>query len=398
MYRKKKWCIASSDLFFSPLSDVLLMLMTDFLQRTALNHCRWCGMEENRSGRHVLDHWRRRCVGDNKCRCHVLDHWRRRCTDDNKCRCHVFDYWITSCKGVRRCRRHVLGHWRELCVGDGRSWRHVLDHRRSWHEVWDRNKHREMCLEQIVSWIDRVLNRSCLEQIVSWQMRQGLRPWCASSDSCFSCSDSSGSSWTLWKVTSTCAQAARARRSHCGRWRRLVMVFLRHNTWSRNWIWRSTVSWVRIPGPGPLLWTSATLHKSYVLVSLRRHIKTKGNRADVSWTSAHKACRAAVQRQPLEELQLPSIFVMHLLKNWGFGDPWTPMRAKTADACCVGSKRTRKQKQTQKITRARWPLGREDFSWQLQRSRVVVRRCCTTTAWRLTRILQETSHRFCVCV
>ena len=51
----KKRCIASSDLF-SPLSDMLLMLMTDFLQRTALNQCHWCGMEGNRCGRHVLDH------------------------------------------------------------------------------------------------------------------------------------------------------------------------------------------------------------------------------------------------------------------------------------------------------------------------------------------------------
>ena len=51
----KKRCIASSDLFSPPL-DVPLMLMTDFLQRTALNQCRWCGMEDNRCGRHVLDH------------------------------------------------------------------------------------------------------------------------------------------------------------------------------------------------------------------------------------------------------------------------------------------------------------------------------------------------------
>ena len=52
---KKKRCTASSDLFSPPL-DVPLMLMTDFLQRTALNQCRWCGMEDNRCGRHVLDH------------------------------------------------------------------------------------------------------------------------------------------------------------------------------------------------------------------------------------------------------------------------------------------------------------------------------------------------------
>ena len=40
--------------FFLPLPDVL-MLMTDFLQGIALNHCRWCGIEDNRCGRHVAD-------------------------------------------------------------------------------------------------------------------------------------------------------------------------------------------------------------------------------------------------------------------------------------------------------------------------------------------------------
>ena len=51
----KKRCIASSDLF-SPLSDMLLMLLTTCVQGIALNQCRWCGMEDNRCGRHVLDH------------------------------------------------------------------------------------------------------------------------------------------------------------------------------------------------------------------------------------------------------------------------------------------------------------------------------------------------------
>ena len=53
--KKKKRCIASSDLFSPPL-DVPLMLMTDFQPRTALNQCRWCGMEDNKCGRHVFDH------------------------------------------------------------------------------------------------------------------------------------------------------------------------------------------------------------------------------------------------------------------------------------------------------------------------------------------------------
>ena len=77
--RRKKKVHRIIGSFFLSLSDVLLMLMTDFPQRTALNHCRWCGMEDNRCGRHVLDNWRRRCVGDNRCGRHVLDHWRRRC-------------------------------------------------------------------------------------------------------------------------------------------------------------------------------------------------------------------------------------------------------------------------------------------------------------------------------
>ena len=40
--------------FFSPLPDVL-MFMTDFLQGAALNHCGWCGIEDNRCGRHEVD-------------------------------------------------------------------------------------------------------------------------------------------------------------------------------------------------------------------------------------------------------------------------------------------------------------------------------------------------------
>ena len=41
-------------IFFSPLPDVL-MLMTDFLHDTTLNHCLWFGMEDNRCGRHVVN-------------------------------------------------------------------------------------------------------------------------------------------------------------------------------------------------------------------------------------------------------------------------------------------------------------------------------------------------------
>ena len=41
---------------FSPLSDMLLMLLTTCVQGIALNQCRWCGMEDNKCGRHVLDH------------------------------------------------------------------------------------------------------------------------------------------------------------------------------------------------------------------------------------------------------------------------------------------------------------------------------------------------------
>ena len=139
--------------------------MTDFLQRTALNHCRWCGMEDNRCGRHVLDHWRSRCVGDNWCSNHVFDHWRRR------------------------------------RVGDGTNGRHVLDHRRSWHGgVWQEQA------SWNVSWTDCVLNRSCLvrQKQASWKcvltdrvlsrMRQGLPFLCVSSGSCTSCSGRSGSS------------------------------------------------------------------------------------------------------------------------------------------------------------------------------------------------------------
>ena len=74
--------------------------------------------------------------------------------------------------------------------------------------------------------------------------------------------------------------------------RRLVMVFLKHNTRSRNWVWCCTASRARLPGPGPLLWTSAALHKPNVLVSLRRHIKTQRDRADVSCQNINsdKAC------------------------------------------------------------------------------------------------------------
>ena len=43
--------------FFSPLRDVTVrMLLTDFLQGTALNHWRWCGIEDNKCGSHALDH------------------------------------------------------------------------------------------------------------------------------------------------------------------------------------------------------------------------------------------------------------------------------------------------------------------------------------------------------
>ena len=62
-----------------------------------------------------------------------------------------------------------------------------------------------------------------------------------------------------------------------------------------------TASRSRLPLPAPLLWTSAALHKPNIL--------------------AHIACRAVVQRQPLEELLLPSIFVMDVHKNCGFCDP-----------------------------------------------------------------------------
>ena len=46
-------------ILFSLLSDMLFMLLTTSVQGIALNQCRWSGMEDNRSGRHVLDH--RRC-------------------------------------------------------------------------------------------------------------------------------------------------------------------------------------------------------------------------------------------------------------------------------------------------------------------------------------------------
>ena len=61
---------------FSLLSDVLLILLTTCVQDTALNQCRWCDMEGNRYGRHVLDHWTSHCVGDNRCKYHVFDYWR----------------------------------------------------------------------------------------------------------------------------------------------------------------------------------------------------------------------------------------------------------------------------------------------------------------------------------
>ena len=51
---KNKSYIASLDLF-SQLSDMLFMLMTTCVQGIALNQCRWSGLEDNRSGRHVVD-------------------------------------------------------------------------------------------------------------------------------------------------------------------------------------------------------------------------------------------------------------------------------------------------------------------------------------------------------
>ena len=55
--RKEKGAHHIIGSLFSPLPDVtVLMLLTDFPQGTALNHCRWCGIEYNRCGRHVLDH------------------------------------------------------------------------------------------------------------------------------------------------------------------------------------------------------------------------------------------------------------------------------------------------------------------------------------------------------
>ena len=42
---------------FSPLPDVTVcVLLTNFVQGTALNHWRWWCMEDNKCGRHVLDH------------------------------------------------------------------------------------------------------------------------------------------------------------------------------------------------------------------------------------------------------------------------------------------------------------------------------------------------------
>ena len=71
--QEKKVPITSADLFLSPLPDVtVLMLLTDFLQGTALNHCLH---KDNRCGRHVLDHWRELCAGDGRCGRHVLDLW-----------------------------------------------------------------------------------------------------------------------------------------------------------------------------------------------------------------------------------------------------------------------------------------------------------------------------------
>ena len=44
--QEKKRCPPHHRIFFSPFPDVtVLMLLTDFLQGTTLNHCRWCGTE-----------------------------------------------------------------------------------------------------------------------------------------------------------------------------------------------------------------------------------------------------------------------------------------------------------------------------------------------------------------
>ena len=59
--------ITSSDLFLSLPDATALMPLTNFLQGTALNHCLWCGIEDNRCRRHVLDHWRELCEGDGRC-------------------------------------------------------------------------------------------------------------------------------------------------------------------------------------------------------------------------------------------------------------------------------------------------------------------------------------------
>ena len=88
--KKKKRCIASSDLF-SPPSDVPLMLMTDFLQRTALNRAAWqtTGVDATYSiteegaasvttgaGATYPVTGRELCVGDGRSGCHVVDHRR----------------------------------------------------------------------------------------------------------------------------------------------------------------------------------------------------------------------------------------------------------------------------------------------------------------------------------
>ena len=138
-----------------------------------------------------------------------------------------------------------------------------------------------------------VLNRSCLEQIVSCEtqtsivkcvltdrvlnrMRQGLPFLCVSSGSCTSCSGRSGSSL------------------------RKVHVHLCSGGWSCdgsvNTHDQETGSGVALPRESAFRvlvhWTSAALHKPNILVSLRRHIKTKRHRADVSCQNINsdKAC------------------------------------------------------------------------------------------------------------
>ena len=80
------------------------------------------------------------------------------------------------------------------------------------------------------------------------------------------------------------------------------------------------------------------------------------------------------------------------------------MRAKTACACCAGRKsdtETQVNDGTLKITRARWPLGREDACVL-----TVTKAPCSRAAllhhvpllMELTRNGQETSHRICAVI